>query len=451
MSRSGINSSLFRAISQPPDWVSKMDQDEYFLKNHENVIEDFLSATTDSVRLVRASKASRDILEQYDMAELEDLRARIQASELLRVIPYSRQTDHSAHTLYLYLLGIYLFFACKPIREGIARFFNKKDESPELLSKFLFQWVFVSLLHDIGYIFQGRSKSEIRAVDRVFRASSVIHLMDKASQGVKGKIREEIARMGIRPFEPIQNPEDMLSMLHHLQWGDSADVKDDAFESFTTYGPYDSIVDPQITGSTLEEYGYMVASSGYDGLSDGAVDHAIASGLFLFRYSTFWYWLAKKNNFAEDFAVYKKGWDKDDISSACLATAAHNLIGFHAKKIGPLNFEKNPILYLGVLCDELQKWDRFPAGERHIVDLQSFEKYCTDSERIIIPDDDKWDRDVIDFCLEEEELAKGINAALLRLAAHENFVRVSPMIADESDSAENEGSAQEQVVKPSSE
>ena len=39
-------------------------------------------------------------------------------------------------------------------------------------------------------------------------------------------------------------------------------------------------------------------------------------------------------------------------------------------------------MYLGVLCDELQKWDRFPAGERYLRDLKSFEEYCTDSERI---------------------------------------------------------------------
>lgn len=438
MPRQGINSSLMRTVSDPPEWVVALgdgDSQPYFLKNLEDEIEKFLTAATDSVRLVRASTASREILEEYDMAELEDLRARIQASELLRVIPYSRQTDHSAHTLYLYLLGIYLFFSCAPIRTGIATFLGEKDKSAGLLTRFLFQWVFVSLLHDIGYIFQGRSKSEIRAVDRMFRSSSVIHLIDKSSGPVKAKIREEIAKQGIRPFEAIENPEDMLSMLHHLPWGESAEVKDDVFESFSTYASDSGPADPQITGSNLEEYAYMVASSGYDGLSDGTVDHAIASGLFLFRYSTFWFWLAKKNNFGDVFAVYRKGYDKDDIASACLATAAHNIIGFHAKKFEPLSFEKNPILYLGVLCDELQKWDRFPAGERHIVDLQSFEKYCTDSERIMIHDE-KWDGDAVNFCIEEEELAKGINKALERLASPDLYVTVSPMIDSDEPSAQ---------------
>ena len=123
LSRSGINSELQKVISAP-DWVSKLPdvagEHPHFLPKYRESIEAFLGATTDSVRLVRASQVSRHILSEYDMAELEDLRSTVQASELLRVIPYARQTDHSAHTLYLYLLGIYLFFSCKTLRSGIA-------------------------------------------------------------------------------------------------------------------------------------------------------------------------------------------------------------------------------------------------------------------------------------------------------------------------------------------
>jgi hypothetical protein len=424
MTRNGINAELFKIISSPPEWVKEPDEDGsslYFLMDHEDLIEQFLDATTDAVRLVRASRASSAILDEFDLSELEELRSTIQASELLRIIPYPRQTDHSAHTLYLYLLGIYLFFACEPLRVGIAKFLKKKDKSPKLLEQFLFQWLFISLLHDIGYIFQGRSNYEIRAIDRMFRPPKVKLLMDSDDEGLKESVSGQIIAMRIQTLEASRNPEDMLAILRYIPWGGP----DDVFTSFSTYGPQDQ----QITASMLEDYAYQVASSGYDGFSEGTVDHAVASGLFLFRYSTFWYWLARNNGFRGPFAIFRgNGYSQEDVAAACFAAAAHNLIGFYGEKYGPLEFEKNPMLYLGVLCDELQKWDRFPAGERHLIDLNSFEKYCTDSERINVVG--QWEGNNVVFHFAEDELAKKVEKALKRLKAVDQFITINPPPAE---------------------
>ena len=421
----GINDELFRIVSSPPEWANTLDADGdpvYFLPKYKDAIESFLSATTDSVRLIRASKASSAILGEFDMEELEQLRATVQASELLRVIPYSRQTDHSAHTLYLFLLGIYLFFACAPLHAGIATFLKETKDPARLISRFLFQWAFVSLLHDIGYVFQGRSKNEIRAVDRYFRAATITSLMGNASATLKRAVRKNFSELEIKPFEPLENAEDMLSALRYMPWGERAGFDKDAFETFYSAGPQDQ----QITSDDLEEYAYRVASTGYDGFSEGTVDHAIASGLFLLRYSSLWYWLAAKNGFdGEVFAPYRQNYKSEDIACACFATAAHNLIGAHAKPI-KLEFEKNPIMYLGVLCDELQKWDRFPAGERHLVDLSSFEKHCTDSERITVKGN--WDGSDVILRIEEKKLAKGITETLeKRLDRFERFLKINPV------------------------
>lgn len=386
MYRTGINAALLRVITSPPEWVKNLPLDDegeslYFLPKYQGILESFLDATTDSARLVRASLASRSILAEYDLGELEDLRSTVQASELLRVISYARQTDHSAHTLYLYLLGIYLFFSSTKLRTGIASHLGEHDQSSGLLSRFLFQWLFASLLHDIGYVFQGRARSEIRAVDRLFRATTITRLMDSTDTGLKRAVTSLINSLRIEPFEAIQNPEDIVARLRHLPWGSKANFRDDTFESFLVYGPRNQ----QITGEALEDYAYLVAAGGYDGLSEGTVDHAIATGLFLFRYSTFWYYLAKETGFEDVFEAFQDGgYPEKDVVAGCFAAAAHNLIGRHARSYGSLLFEKNPIIYLGVLCDELQKWDRFPAGERYLVDLQSFDEYCTDSERITV-------------------------------------------------------------------
>jgi len=176
------------------------------------------------------------------------------------------------------------------------------------------------------------------------------------------------------------------------------------------------------------------------------VDHAVASGLFLFRYSTFWFWIAKRSGFKGSFAVFKDdGYPKGDVVCACFAAGAHNIIGVHAQDIDPLVFDKNPLLYLGVLCDELQKWDRFPAGERHLVDLISFEKYCTDSERISV--EGGWDGNEVILRFEEEELASGIKKALTRLDSVENFIKINPASPD-ADAVESEESTQEANAPP---
>lgn len=112
--RSGINASLFQALSDSPaSWVKKAapasldrfkDPRPYFLSHAEilPLMRDFLNSTTDSIRLFSASRLCRAILDIFDLDEIEDLRLQVQLSELLRVIPYGRQTDHTAHTLYVY-------------------------------------------------------------------------------------------------------------------------------------------------------------------------------------------------------------------------------------------------------------------------------------------------------------------------------------------------------------
>jgi hypothetical protein len=427
MRRTGINEELLKKVLSPPPWVDNLQPDPdgkhpYFLKSLREPVTDFLEATTDSVRLVRASHASRAILREYDLSELEDLRSNIQVSELLRVIPYALQTDHSAHTLYLFLLGIYLFFYCSPIREGLAQFLKEPDKSAKLLTRFLFQWVFASLLHDIGYIFQGRSKSEIRAVDRLFRATTVTRLMGQAPLNLKRKVAETIKKTSIRPLEPLHNPEDILTALADMSWGRLADLRDDAFESFSIYGPKKQ----QVDASAIEEYAFLVASNGYDGHSEGTVDHAVASGLFLLRYSTFWYFLAKDSGFEGEFSRYQDGgYPKEDVVQACFATAAHNLIQAYGEKYGRLSFDSNPLMYLGVLCDELQKWDRFPSGERHLVDLQSFENYCTDSERVALKGEDNGGPIYLEIC--PSKLAESVAHSLTkRLDGPEKYVSVKP-------------------------
>jgi hypothetical protein len=444
MYRTGINEELLRVVSDPPEWIkglkeidkiTREEEPSYYIIEHQAAIEAFLNATTDSIRLVRASRASEKLLQYHELDELEVLRSKLQASELLRVIPYGRQQDHSAHTLYLYLTGIYLFLAVKPLRKAMAAYYEEDEASPTFVSRFLFQWLFVSLLHDIGYIFQGRARSEIRAVDRMFRASSVVSLIPSNLKGLRNRVTNLIGSLSLKAFEGIENPEDLVATLAYLPWGSNVGMSDDAFDCFTYHGNYGKHLNPKgITSQMLEDYAFRVAASGYDGYSEGTVDHAVASGLFLLRYSTFWSFLANKEGYEDVFATFQaSGYPSRDIVAACFATAAHNMILRHAKSYPLPKLDDNPLLYLGILCDELQKWDRFPAGERHLIELEAFENYCTDSERVQVAGD--WDGDRVIFYFEPASLSDKVRGALRdRLEGWEDLIAVEagpPPIPDD--------------------
>jgi len=422
MAREGINKRIFdSAVFAPPDWaadfgVNAEGKTINFLPAQKAVIDAFLSATTDSVRLVAASAASRAILAQCDMEELEELREHIQLSELLRAIPYGRQTDHSAHTLYLFLLGMYFFFHSPRIRKAFAKTIGKKGDAPETLDRFNLQWTFASLLHDVGYIFQSDTARQ-RAVDRMFRAPTIVRrIPPQETKNVLLQVRETILGTALPGYTTPTDPEDQLDRLRKLPWGKDVGLHCDAFTTFFLYGPQGGTVD----AVALEDFAYLVAATGYDGISSGVVDHAVASGLFLLAYSTFWYWLARQVNYQGVFGVYRDSYFVNDIVCACFAVAAHNMIGAHAKQFGKLKFDDNPLLYLGILCDELQKWDRYPAGDEFLANLKSFAEHCTDSENLHLTQ--KRGRFV--FTFESEELAKKIKKGLDRLEAWEDLVEV---------------------------
>jgi len=53
------------------------------------------------------------------------------------------------------------------------------------------------------------------------------------------------------------------------------------------------------------------------------------------------------------------------VVEACRAVAYHNVqlsVSGGANILSCVTLEEEPILYLAIVCDELQNWDRYPAG-----------------------------------------------------------------------------------------
>jgi hypothetical protein len=131
------------------------------------------------------------------------------------------------------------------------------------------------------------------------------------------------------------------------------------------------------------DYGEQVARKGYvsKNPTPGCVDHAVASGLLLFQYTSYWYWLMCQAE-EQDKSLYNKLRGKHEykieylqheVVPACQAVAYHNVqsaVAGAERILKKVTLKKHPLLYLAILCDELQNWDRYPAGDELFINIQ---------------------------------------------------------------------------------
>jgi hypothetical protein len=92
-------------------------------------VRQFLTATMDEVRLATSSRVALDILNTIGISDAAHFREAVLRRELSGNIAYSRQRDHSAHTLYNYLLGWYFFTHSPPLRKALTKEFEKRGVS----------------------------------------------------------------------------------------------------------------------------------------------------------------------------------------------------------------------------------------------------------------------------------------------------------------------------------
>ncbi len=122
----------------------------------------FLNSTMDEVRLSMSTRVALKILDKIGISDAGYFREAVLRREVFGNIAYPRQRDHSSHTLYNYLLGWYLFIHCAKLRDALTTEFARRGvpsrkvpafESDEIY--FGSVWQYASLLHDVGYMFEG--------------------------------------------------------------------------------------------------------------------------------------------------------------------------------------------------------------------------------------------------------------------------------------------------------
>jgi hypothetical protein len=170
------HSQLNKRNPRPTRWNKTEDPIDYANKK----LEKFLSASMDEVRLCSADDFAAVILTLEDMEEARYFRQALLRREITGDIDYKSQRDHAAHTVYNYLLGWYIFDHVAEIRnkfkEHLERRFEYIDDV-KLANYFGGAWMLSSLLHDIGYIFEGTisNLSTESYNERVHRGAVVVH------------------------------------------------------------------------------------------------------------------------------------------------------------------------------------------------------------------------------------------------------------------------------------
>lgn len=284
----------------------------------------FLFATMDEARLWHANSYAKAILKLIDIDDADHFRQGLLRREVAGNIAYSKQRDHSAHTLHNYIMGWYIYSNSGAIRKTVSRHFKirglKKDRND---IDFRSLWPFVSLLHDIGYLFEGKIDplaTEIQS-NQIGIGAEVVHdyfhhrfwtecgidsiydrnrlrllakveepdFSNRSISGVADGLRSlgdlEKLRGAVRHERDITNApigtRDYLSITNGLP-GDAFDL----WERHYDYFGLDSMVQRIRSMRTVFD---SLIRDGFGNTGLRVLDHGICSGLLSLLYSTFYF------------------------------------------------------------------------------------------------------------------------------------------------------------------
>jgi hypothetical protein len=374
----------------------------------------FLRSTMDQVRVNAALECTRSILKVSDLDDLEMFREGVWKREAGGVIKFPGQRDHTAHTLNNWLLGWYLYDGLPAIREAMDAAINRRkwaraDFSAEMF--FGHAWLFASLLHDIGYLFEGaldaiapgyqndHAAIGLRTANEYFQFSFWKHMRVDAVDD-RTVVLDEKQSIPEAPADPSMTQiamylrtldRDMTPLYAQAKKKVAKELlpggafSSDAFELWKAHFEAVGEVSMVKRISSLEEAFIEHATRELPGTGVRVLDHGTCSGLLQLKIATFFYRLfasledrLEKPDLGEpakrtiqkllkredqldhsfDFEFWWSG-----IVWATASCALHNLqqqnkwpIG-HAP--GPLTLKEDPLAYLGILVDSLQDWDRY--------------------------------------------------------------------------------------------
>jgi hypothetical protein len=384
-----------------------------------SALEGFLTATLDEVRLRHAQTSGRNLLSLTDIDDADYFRQGLLRREISGDISYAKQRDHSAHTLYNYLLGWYVFSKSTILRLEMEKHFALRSFAKDTDRNFLMLWPIVSIVHDIGYLFEGSNAPLTPSVQnkQVELGAEVVQDYFHHQFWIECKVDSMHDRARLRSLAGVEEPDfslrsmtsiadslRLLGSLQSLQQQVLHEVKqtnypncswdclnrklpEDAFDLWERHYSFlklDSMVERI---ATLRKFFEYEMTSGFNGTGLRMLDHGVCSGLLLLLYSTFYFrmhaGLETKKPFTDDDeklhkafvertlpagVSYNPSWWWNGIVWATSAAGLHNFMQVpHLKPLPyespkPLRIDEDPLAYLGILVDILQEWDRYTVS-----------------------------------------------------------------------------------------
>ena len=383
----------------------------------------FFSARSDIQRIQKAEELAELILYPTGFSTLIRLRSEVATLEINRILSYEKQKDHTAHTVYLFLLGIWMYDTVPDLKKKI----DKKINSINPEKMFLFQLIFASLLHDIGYLIHnyetGKSKQNYAKYDEMF--DIYIHLKNiiESGEGKKNDLEKILDdffnEYGVPKHTQYSDSMYLMNELNNIPWlGYISEKNADGFGIL--YSEWDE-------EKVLKDFAVKAIKEGYSENNCRDIDHAVAGGLMLLKYTSMWYWLNKKV-LETDEQIHKKLYryyrhpEKvfiKHVVPACRAVAYHNIPDVQ------FDFEKEPLIYLGILCDELQIWDRFWSGAGYISQWKNINHIMAEQILAETTYSEKTRSDQAHFMVTEELKEKLQTVLDSRLKNWRQFVRIT--------------------------
>lgn len=371
----------------------------------------FLNASMDEVRLFHAEQAAEKILQLSDIDDSSYFRKAVLLRELTASMGYEKQRDHAAHTVHNYLLGWFFVLNSTVIREEVKRQFTWRLGAGCVVKQFTGIWGIPSLLHDIGYLFEGSVRSNELSLgsDMALKGAKYAneffshHFWEAMKVQTKGE-KDCIQKLaGVNPpsisgnsiieiadalrqlpaLRAIQKELDK-SALNKGKHGECPQLEFDAFRLWEqNYRYFGNTTMADRVGRLRTSYEELL-TRGLPKLAVRVLDHGVSGALLQLQVSAFWFEVffqlrdheaipkldARVKELFCERPEAKVDIDIEWFWAAIVwntaAVAFHNIAQtgetWPGTPVGVdlrISVEDDVLTYLGILVDVLEEWDRY--------------------------------------------------------------------------------------------
>ena len=327
-------------------------------------------------------------------------------------IAYENQRDHSSHTLYNYLLGWYFFIHSGKLKKALTEQFNKRGVPKSTFpftdypTYFGCIWQYVSLLHDIGYMFEGglstlsfdpntQAQHGAKVAEEYFNRS-VLQDYETNRITLTKELGEELAPPAFADIDSLGKISSEVQFIGNLKQllkqvavaldktitpkPLPADYLDNGFDLWIQYYRcFDNNRMARRFRSLRKVFDGLI-DSGIPGKQVRLLDHGVCGGLLQLLASTYYYRLQAcarlPSSASSQLArrIRENQWSPafwwSGIVWGTAAAALHNIQQISAaRKLdrnwpGKLRLSDDPLAYLGILVDIIQEWNRYSVKKR---------------------------------------------------------------------------------------